>query len=206
MNLNIIRLFQEKLIDEIASSDDIDAAIKNHKRIAELSMKAKKEDLKTEAEKQESAKKRKNVLDDLSKNYDRELQGILAAADQQADRQKAEKARQLKIAMIRKERKQIEKENKTEEIGAFVREMTMASANTEKRVNDERKRQQERQKEKLAAMKRKRQTMTEKAKEEQIQQEIESFFDKNEIENNISDIDSFTEDTLFDQVLTGKIS
>ena len=135
-------------------------------------MKAKKEDLKTEAEKQESAKKRKNVLDDLSKNYDRELQGILAAADQQADRQKAEKARQLKIAMIRKERKQIEKENKTEEIGAFVREMTMASANTEKRVNDERKRQQERQKEKLAAMKRKRQTMTEKAKEEQIQQEI----------------------------------
>ena len=104
--------------------------------------------------------------------------------------------------MIRKEKKRIEKENQTEAIGAFVREMTMATANSEKRVNDERKRQQARQKEKLAAMKRKRSTMTEKAKEEQIQREIETFFDKDEIENNISDVDSFTEDTLFDQVLT----
>ena len=199
-----MQVVQEKLVDEIASSDDIDAAIKGHKRIAALAAKASKEDLISEEEKAESAEKRKNVLTDLGKNYERELQGILAAADQQADKQKAEKARQLKIAMIRKEKKQIEKENQTEAIGMFVREMTMATANTEKRVNDERKRQQELQKEKLAAMKRKRKTMSEKAKEEQIQQEIETFFDKTEIENNISDIDSFTEDTLFDQVLTGK--
>ena len=108
--------------------------------------------------------------------------------------------------MIRKEKKQIEKENQTEAIGAFVREMTMATANTEKRVNDERKRQQERQKAKFAAMKQRKQKMTEKAKEELIQKEIETFFDKDEIENNISDVDSFTEDTLFDQVLTAMTS
>ena len=70
---------------------------------------AKDSDKIDQKEKDESAKKRQSMLDKLEKNYDAELNGLMSNIESQNKALNAEKARQLQLAKLKRQRKMVER-------------------------------------------------------------------------------------------------
>ena len=149
--------------------------------VAALAKLAVESDKMEKSEKAKSKKERKSLLDGLDKNYDAELKGILANIHTQQEAANAEKIRQLRLAKIRRENKMLEKEEQNDMIGAFMREQTMISATTEKKLNAERANQQERTKKRLAQRKKRLEEMSEEAAKAENEKKIVDFFDEDAI-------------------------
>ena len=139
------------LIDEVCQFENVDEGVKKNAKIAELAKLSDKSEQISAEEKRESKQKRKNILENLDKNYDRELNSILGRIGNLDNKQQSEKARQLAMMKLRRERQNLKHENLGYEANKFTREMTMIQDKSRTEKDRQRQLAQERHRQRMAA-------------------------------------------------------
>ena len=139
------------LIDEVCQFENVDEGVKKNAKIAELAKLSDKSEQISAEEKRESKQKRKNILENLDKNYDRELNSILGRIGNLDNKQQSEKARQLAMMKLRRERQNLKHENLGHEANKFTREMTMIQDKSRTEKDRQRQLAQERHRQRMAA-------------------------------------------------------
>ena len=139
------------LIDEVCQFENVDEGVKKNAKVAELAKLSDKSEQISAEEKRESKQKRKNILENLDKNYDRELNSILGRIGNLDNKQQSEKARQLAMMKLRRERQNLKHENLGYEANKFTREMTMIQDKSRTEKDRQRQLAQERHRQRMAA-------------------------------------------------------
>ena len=142
---------QNALIDEIFNAENMENAIKTSVKIANLRKLSDGSDQLSEEEKRKSQAKRKNILDNLDKNYDNELNNILGRIGSIENKQQAERARQLAMIKLRKEKQNLKHEDLGYKAHEFTREMTMIQNRGETEKQRQRQLAKDRHQQRLAA-------------------------------------------------------
>ena len=189
---------QEALITEIAEAENIDDAIKSNAKIKQLAAMADKGDVLTTEEKRASKAKRQNILENLDKNYDRELNSIMGRIGNIDNTQQAEKARQLAMMRLRREKQNLKHENLGYEANKFTREMTMIQDRSQTEQQRQRQLAKERHQKRLAA----RAKLNEAEKEEHVKEMIDNIFDEEKLKENIVDAEVNSEMPLIEQIMS----
>ena len=188
---------QKELITEIAQADNVDEAIKSNAKIRQLAALADKGDVLTTEEKRASKAKRQNILDNLDKNYDRELDSIMGRIGSIDNTQQAEKARQLAMMRLRREKQNLKHESMGYEANKFTREMTMIQDRSQTEQQRQRQLARERHQKRMAA----RAKLNESEKEEHVKEMIDNIFDEEKLKENIVDAEVNSEMPLIEQIM-----
>ena len=177
--------------------ENVDDGVKQNAKITELAKSSDKTELISAEEKRESKRKRQNILENLDKNYDRELNSILGRIGNLDSKQQSEKARQLAMMKLRRERQNLKHENLGYEANKFTREITMIQDKSRTEKDRQRQLAQERHRQRMAA----RAKQSEVEREENVKEMIDNIFDEDKLRDNIVDAEVNSEMTLIEQIM-----
>ncbi|XP_053377355.1 trichohyalin-like isoform X2 [Mercenaria mercenaria] len=121
-----------------------------------------------EEEAAEMRQKRRNILEDLQKNFDDEKAKLLKTLSHQKDKSSRERHRQIELAKLKRDERRMKKGEKLNEIVMIIHSSKEEERRREKGITAERERQRNVAKERLEARKQKKQQKQTKKEDEEI--------------------------------------
>ena len=168
---------QSKVIDEVLTFENLEDGIKKSVLVKNLAKLAKTENKISDSERRESKAKRQNVLKNLDTNYEKELGSIMNSIGGTKNRQEAEKARQLALIRLKRQKRDLAHADLGDQAASFTRGVTMMNIRKDTEQERQKKLAMERHKKRLAA----RAKMNEEEIEKETKEKIDELFDENVI-------------------------